>query len=103
MLVPASVPLRESHGNLQVSMGCEGIHLCYFDIHAVHDASFELATQSPDIALSRFRFREGGRFAYLYDMGGYWEHEVIVLDKRRDRHEAIGLSVAEAKALLKSL
>ena len=103
MLVPASVPLRESHGNLQVSMGCEGIHLCYFDIHAVHDASFELATQSPDIALSRFRFREDGRFAYPYDMGDYWEHEVIVLDKGDDRHGATGLSVAEAKALLKSL
>ena len=103
LLVPASVSLRELHGILQVSMGCEGIHLCYFQIHAVHDGSFELSTQSPGIALSRFRFRESGRFAYLYDMGDYWEHEVIVLDKGRDRHEATGLSVPEAKALLKSL
>ena len=36
VLVPASVSLRELHGILQVSMGWEGIHLYYFDIHAVH-------------------------------------------------------------------
>ncbi len=98
LLVPASVSLRELHGILQVSMGCEGIHLCYFDIHAVHDGSFELSTQSPDIALSRFQYRESDRFAYLDDMGDYWEHEVIVLGKGRDRHDATGLSIAEAQA-----
>ena len=78
VLVPSSVTLRELHGILQVSMGWEGIHLYYFDIHAVHYGSFELSTQSPDIALSRFRFRERGRFPYLYDMGDYWEHEVRI-------------------------
>ena len=36
VLVPASVSLRELHGILQVIMGWEGIHLYYFDIHAVH-------------------------------------------------------------------
>ena len=36
VLVPASVTLRELHGILQVSMGWEGVHLYYFDIHAVH-------------------------------------------------------------------
>ena len=71
VLVPASVTLRELHGILQVSMGWEGIHLYHFDIHAVHYGSFELSTESPDIALSRFRFRKGSRFAYLYDLGDY--------------------------------
>ena len=69
VLVPESVSLRELHGILQVGMGWEGIHLYHFDIHAVHYGSFELSTKSPDIALSRFRFRECGRFAYFYDMG----------------------------------
>ena len=78
VLVPASVTLRELHGILQVSMGWEGIHLYHFDSHAVHYGSFELSTESPDIALSRFRFRKGSRFAYLYDMGDYWEHEVRI-------------------------
>ncbi len=39
VLVPASVSLRELHGILQASMGWEGIHLYYFDIHAVHYGS----------------------------------------------------------------
>ena len=85
VLVPASVSLQELHGILQVSMGWEGIHLYYFDIYAVHYGSFELSTESPDIALSCFRFREGGCFAYLYDMGDYWEHEVRV-EKFLDRN-----------------
>ena len=84
VLVPASVSLRELHGILQVSMGWEGIHLYYFDIHAVHYGSVELSTESPDIALSRFRFRERDRFAYLYDMGDFWEHEVRI-EKFLDR------------------
>ena len=78
VLAPASVTLRELHGILQVSMGWEGVHLYYFDIHAVHYGSFESSTESPDIPFSRFRFRKRRRFAYLYDMGDYWEHEVRV-------------------------
>ena len=85
VLVPSSVTLRELHGILQVTMGWEGIHLYYFDIHAVHYGSFELSTENPDIALSCFRFRERGRFPYLYDMGDYWEHEVRI-EKFLDRN-----------------
>ena len=76
VLVPESVSLRELHGILQVSMGWEGTHLYYFDIYAVHYGAFELDAESPDQSFSAFRFRERQRFAYLYDMGDYWEHEV---------------------------
>ena len=78
-------PCRCASCNLQVGMSWEGIHLYYFDIHAVHDGSFELSTQSPDIAFSQFRFRANDRFAYLYDMGDYWEHEVR-LEKYLERN-----------------
>lgn len=78
VLLPGSVTLRELHGILQVGMGWDGIHLYYFDIHAVQYGSVELHVESPDIPLSRFRFREGDRFAYLYDMGDYWDHEVRI-------------------------
>ena len=66
--MPESATLRELHG----------IHLYYFDIHVVHYGSVELHVQTPDIPLSRLRFREGDRFAYLYDMGDYWDHEVRI-------------------------
>ena len=76
VLVPESVSLRELHGILQVSMGWKGIHLYYFDIYAVHYGAFELDAESPDLPFSTFQFRERQRFAYLYDIGDYWEHEV---------------------------
>ena len=44
----------------------------------MHYGSFELDAESPDTPLSRFRFRAKDRFAYLYDMGDYWEHEVRI-------------------------
>ena len=78
VLVPESVSLRELHGILQVSMGWKGIHLYYFDIYAVHYGAFELDAESPDLPFSAFQFRENERFAYLYDMGDYWEHEVRI-------------------------
>ena len=78
VLVPESVTLRELHGILQVAMGWDGIHLYYFDIHAVRYGSVELHVESPDTPISRFRFREGDRFPYLYDMGDYWDHEMRI-------------------------
>ena len=78
VLVPESVTLQELHGILQVGMGWDGIHLYYFDIHAVRHGSFELHAQSLDTPLSRFRLRAKDRFAYLCDMGDHWEHEVRI-------------------------
>ena len=78
VLVPESATLQELHGILQVGMGWDGIHLYYFDIHAVRYGSLELHVESPDTPLSRFRFRAKGRFAYLYDMGDHWELEVRI-------------------------
>ena len=78
VLVPESVMLRELHGILQVDMGWDGIHLYYFDIHAMRYGALELHVESPDTPLSRFGFRAKDRFAYLYDMGDHWEHEVRI-------------------------
>ena len=50
----------------------------------MHYGSFELDAESPDTPLSRFRFRAKDRFAYLYDMGDFWEHEVRI-EKFLDR------------------
>ena len=45
------VSLSELHGILQVSMGWESFRLYYLNSHAIRYGSFELSTQSPDIAL----------------------------------------------------
>lgn len=78
VLVPESVTLRELHGILQVGMGWENMRLYYFDVHAVRYGSLDLSAADPDIALSRFGLYAGERFAYLYDMGDFWKHEVHV-------------------------
>lgn len=78
VLVPSSTTMRELHGILQVAMGWEGIHLFLFDVYAVQYGSFELHAANPDIPLDRFGFRENERFAYVYDMGDHWEHEIRV-------------------------
>ena len=96
VLAPESVTLRELHGILQVAMGWEGIHLYYFDIHAVRYGSIDLHAEIPDTPLSRFGFREGDRFAYLYDMGDYWDHEVRMCVQRR-RTRSAGVNPAKVK------
>ena len=78
VLTPESVTLRELHDILQVGMGWDGIHLYYFDSHAVRYVSLELHGEGPDISFSRFRIRAKDRFSYLCDMGDCWEHEVRI-------------------------
>ena len=36
-----------------------------------------LCGQTVDLSLSDFRFRRNAKFAYVYDMGCWWEHELL--------------------------
>ena len=47
VLVPEPVSQWELHGILQACMGWDGVHLYYFDIHAVHYGAFELDSEAP--------------------------------------------------------
>lgn len=78
VLVPASFTLHELHGVIQAVMGWEGLHLFQFQVRAVHYGSFDLMIENPAVPLERFGFRKNGRFAYIYDMGVWWEHEVRI-------------------------
>ena len=78
ILIPSTTTMRELHGVLQLAMGWDGIHLFQFDIRAVQYGSFELLAENPNILLSKFDFRMGDRFSYVYDMGDHWEHEISV-------------------------
>ena len=69
VMVPAIMTLHELHGDLQVAMGWESIHLYAFDIYAVQYGSFELMIGSPRVPLAQFSFRKNDKFSYTYDMG----------------------------------
>ena len=78
VLVSSSTTLHELHGIVQVAMGWSSVHLFQFDIRAVAYGPWELSCASHDISLQAFEFRQNDRFAYTYDMGDYWQHEVRV-------------------------
>ncbi|WP_157632964.1 plasmid pRiA4b ORF-3 family protein [Hoeflea sp. 108] len=81
VLVPESYSLRELHGVIQVAMGWESLHLFEFRIRAVRYGSSDICTEPPDKTLDSFGFRKNAKFAYVYDMGDWWEHEVRVEDR----------------------
>lgn len=81
VLVPASMSLQDLHGIIQAAMGWEGLHLYQFRIRAVAYGSFDLDLESPEGTLESFRFRKNAKFAYVYDMGDWWEHEIRIEDR----------------------
>ncbi len=81
VLVPESYSLRELHGVIQVAMGWESLHLFEFWIRTVRDGSPEICTKPPDKTLGSFGFRKNTKFAYVYDMGNWWEHEIRIEDR----------------------
>ncbi|WP_245295289.1 plasmid pRiA4b ORF-3 family protein [Manganibacter manganicus] len=48
---------------------------------AAHYGSPEICTEPPDKKLGSFGFRKNAKFAYVYDMGDWWEHEIWVEDR----------------------
>lgn len=62
-------------------MGWESLHLFEFRIRAVRYGSSDICPEPPDKTLESFAFRKNARFAYVYDMGDWWEHEIRVEDR----------------------
>ena len=81
LLVPASVTLADLHEIIQRAMGWENYHLHAFDVGGVR-----FGVPDPDLELRddrKVRLRdvaraEGAKFAYEYDFGDGWEHDIIV-------------------------
>jgi hypothetical protein len=82
VLVPESYSLRELHGVIQVAMGWESLHLFEFVIRVVRYGSSDICAKPPDWTLDIcFGVRKNARFAYVYDMSDWWEHEIRVEDR----------------------
>ncbi|MDZ4794151.1 MAG: plasmid pRiA4b ORF-3 family protein [Bacteroidota bacterium] len=103
--VPAQFTFKRMHKLIQVAFGWEDMHLFQFspvgraaspiiDIPYEDDMFFD-EREKWDAAKSKLRdlfTEEGQRFGYVYDMGDYWLHEIIL--------EKITASKATKAALL---
>ena len=83
LLVPCSVTLFRLHRLLQIAMGWEDYHLYAFNIAGVEYGEPVPDWPTDNKSARRFRleqvvFVQGQRFAYQYDFGDNWEHDILV-------------------------
>src|SRR6266571_1274083 len=82
--VEASVSLERLHVVLQKAMGWQNAHLYEFEVrghkYGVPDPGEPEYKVEPvwKIALREAAPVEGTLFRYVYDLGDYWEHEIVV-------------------------
>lgn len=83
--VPSRASLRDLHSVIEAAMGWGGYHLYAFEVDG---RQYGDPTKVDDVADDR-RLTVIGvmgsgikRFAYLYDFGDAWEHEIVIEGKR---------------------
>lgn len=81
LLVPDTLTLADLHEAIQAAMGWQSSHLHQFTIA---EASYGDPSMLDEIAdqrryrLSRLVKEGVGRFTYVYDLGDFWEHAIVV-------------------------
>lgn len=81
LLVSSTTTIADLHAILQIAMGWEDLHLHQFHIYGkaygvYHDGGISFADDPHTVTLASFRLRAGERFAYEYDMGDFWQHDI---------------------------
>jgi hypothetical protein len=81
--VAGSTSLYQLHLIIQEAMGWGNYHLYDFEVAGTHygdpDPEWGIEIKSArSSGLSRLVLSEGTTFAYVYDMGDNWEHEILV-------------------------
>ncbi len=71
--VRGDTPLRSLHPILKSAMGWTGTHL-----HEFRRSDGSSVTNESSALLSQIAQAEGSSFAYVYDFGDGWEHDVLV-------------------------
>lgn len=85
ILVPADVTFFDLHHILQIAMGWKNSHLFEFKVGDYTigyedddlDGSDEIANAG-EVTLDTLLVKEGLAFSYVYDLGDYWMHTVVV-------------------------
>lgn len=82
VIVPAEMSLGELHQVIQIAFGWQDSHLHDFEVGDIRfgmvDVEDELFAVDEHAAPLGAVAREGSRFAYRYDFGDDWEHDVVV-------------------------
>ncbi|HEV8177879.1 MAG TPA: plasmid pRiA4b ORF-3 family protein [Gemmatimonadales bacterium] len=81
LLVSSDTTIAQLHAILQTAMGWEDLHLHRFRIHSKEYGIYReggiLFDDNPfQVQLSAFKLRPRERFAYEYDMGDFWQHDI---------------------------
>ncbi len=85
LAVPSTTTLADLHMILQIALGWEGYHLHEF--HVLFDARFGVddlvgslvqGQAAERATLKEIAGWEGARLRYVYDLGDYWEHTIVV-------------------------
>jgi hypothetical protein len=81
LLVTSDTTIAQLHTILQIAMGWEDLHLHRFRIYAKEYGIYREGGMFFDdnpfqVKLSAFKLRAGERFAYEYDMGDFWQHDI---------------------------
>ncbi len=91
--VPSNISLAKLHDVLQITMGWTNSHLHQFIVlnQAYSDPSCELedTLNEQRVTLQRLQLQPKMRFSYEYDMGDYWQHDILlekVLDPESGVH-----------------
>lgn len=93
LLVRSDTSLGQLHTILQIAMGWEDIHLHRFRIYGkeygIYREGGMVFDDNPfQVKFADFKLRAGECFAYEYDMGDFWQHDirleqVLPLDPRQ--------------------
>ncbi len=100
--VPASISLAQLHQAIQCAMGWQGAHLYQFEINGESYGQSDpelLIKDARRVHLSDFGLRQKRSFAYIYDFGDDWRHQVTVRAIRpQSPEETIPTLLAGARA-----
>jgi Plasmid pRiA4b ORF-3-like protein len=81
--IPSDITLAKLHKIIQLAMGWYNCHLHEFEVQGqtygqpMPEYDFDVLNEQR-IRLNQFVTREKVKFAYLYDMGDSWDHEILV-------------------------
>lgn len=81
--VPSDITLAKLHKIIQLAMGWYNCHLHEFEVSGqtygqpMPEYDFDVLNEQR-IRLNQFVTKEKFKFAYLYDMGDGWDHEILV-------------------------